>query len=470
MIFINIVFFLLICMLAIISRKNYSKYKNEGHIKGLFLSMGETIYAGTGKLFAQEKISSDFRKINIVSEANIKLMTHEYMVKNAAICLVVGLVFNLISACSCILYRYLPQSSDNIIERAGYQGDIEPHDIYMSVDGETSVYVLQVSPVIYTKQEFKEQLERVYLELAEAMPEDNESLDSIYTDILLKSSDSTGAFDISWHSDYPEYVTSYGKVNRDGLEQDMEVLLTADVTYQDYSDSLSYTVTLKADKGNDENNIDIVMRKLKEIEGNDREKQFIRLPDEVDGVSISLSPERKNKALYIMIFAIPACVLSAFLGKSRMMEKIKERDNMLRVLYPIFVNRLYLLLGTGMTLKNSMRQIVDDTDNNILTKELSYTLREMDAGKDEAYAYEQLGCRLALPQYVRIMNHISQNLRLGTRDLRAMMEEEVHMSVNDRIEYAKKKGEEASTKLLIPMIILLAIVLVIIMIPAVMKF
>ena len=59
MIFINIVFFLLICMLAIISRKNYSKYKNEGYIKGLFLSMGETIYAGTGKLFAQEKISSD---------------------------------------------------------------------------------------------------------------------------------------------------------------------------------------------------------------------------------------------------------------------------------------------------------------------------------------------------------------------------------------------------------------------------
>ena len=38
MIFINIVFFLLICMLAIISRKNYSKYKNEGYIKGLFLS------------------------------------------------------------------------------------------------------------------------------------------------------------------------------------------------------------------------------------------------------------------------------------------------------------------------------------------------------------------------------------------------------------------------------------------------
>ena len=38
--------------------------------------------------------------------------------------------------------------------------------------------------------------------------------------------------------------------------------------------------------------------------------------------------------------------------------------------------------------------------------------------------------------------------------------------MEDRKEYAKKKGEKASTKLLFPMIILMTVVIVIIMFPA----
>lgn len=141
---------------------------------------------------------------------------------------------------------------------------------------------------------------------------------------------------------------------------------------------------------------------------------------------------------------------------------------MLMLEYPSFVNRLSLLIGTGATVKSSLQQIIDsECCESLLSEELSYTMHEIGAGRDEASAYEQLGVRLALPQYVRIMGYMSQNLRMGTKDIRVMLSMEAQTAAQTRIEYARKKGEEASAKLLFPMIILLVIVMIIIVVPSV---
>lgn len=80
--------------------------------------------------------------------------------------------------------------------------------------------------------------------------------------------------------------------------------------------------------------------------------------------------------------------------------------------------------------------------------------------------YEQLGRRLELPEYYQLLQHISQYIRMGTKDLRNLMEQEMQQALKKRRELAKKKGEEASTKLLFPMILLLVLVMVMIVYPA----
>lgn len=80
--------------------------------------------------------------------------------------------------------------------------------------------------------------------------------------------------------------------------------------------------------------------------------------------------------------------------------------------------------------------------------------------------YEQLGRRLELPEYYQLLQHISQHIRMGTKDLRNLMEQEMQQVLEKRRELAKKKGEEASTKLLFPMILLLVLVMVMIVYPA----
>ena len=62
------------------------------------------------------------------------------------------------------------------------------------------------------------------------------------------------------------------------------------------------------------------------------------------------------------------------------------------------------------------------------------------------------------------------NLRKGNSELFNQLEEESNKAFEERLAAVRKKGEEAGTKLLMPMILMLIIVMVVIMIPAYMTF
>jgi preprotein translocase subunit SecF len=65
---------------------------------------------------------------------------------------------------------------------------------------------------------------------------------------------------------------------------------------------------------------------------------------------------------------------------------------------------------------------------------------------------------------------LSQNLKKGARGLTDLLETEAEASLNERKNHARKIGEQAGTKLLLPMILMLGIVLVILMVPVFLSF
>ncbi len=65
---------------------------------------------------------------------------------------------------------------------------------------------------------------------------------------------------------------------------------------------------------------------------------------------------------------------------------------------------------------------------------------------------------------------LSQNIRKGSNDLLRVLRQEADNAFAERKSLAKKLGEEAGTKLLLPMMMMLCVVMVIIMIPAYFSF
>ena len=182
-----------------------------------------------------------------------------------------------------------------------------------------------------------------------------------------------------------------------------------------------------------------------------------------------------NKPIQVQVFDIDKekgrLILSA---KEILREKAEEeRKKQMIEDYPEVISKLTLLLGAGMTVRKSWRKIVNDYDSRIkqqgkraVYEEMKYTCRQMDGGVPEAECYEKFGRRCGTQEYMRFGALLSQNLRKGTKGLNDLLRLEAIQSFEERKARARRLGEEAGTKLLLPMFLMLAEVLVIVVVPA----
>ena len=82
----------------------------------------------------------------------------------------------------------------------------------------------------------------------------------------------------------------------------------------------------------------------------------------------------------------------------------------------------------------------------------------------------KFGEQTGLSSYQRLSRLLIENMQKGVRGLRTQLERESEDAFEERKMIARKLGEEAGTKMLIPMMIMLCIVMAIVMVPAIMSF
>lgn len=483
---VNFIVLLIYALLAIISRKHYSKYKGRENLifKGFF-GMASFIYEllwNKQSMGQQsfEKIKNNIRKTNVLSEKNLESFTVDYIKKKIAVCLLVMFVFNLLALC-CGIFDGRVNNQKNIIERNTYNGTSKTQNVYFEMEGQEEVIALQIDPVQFTNMEFIERAETIFDDLETTMLSENDDKRNITSDLYLPSWDEKGELKIQYKSSNPEVITSYGLMKNDNLMEDEEVVITAKIKYLDYEATRDYHLLVKAQTGNDEfTTMDELEIALEEIEEKNRTKKNFEIPEKWNGIKLSLSKNKENqniKMLFIGLFFVATYLV---LEKSRRREFIENRNHLLEKDYSVFVNTFWLFLETGMTTKLAFthvilefekRQLKKLKDNEkILINELKYAMNEIQAGADEAQVYENFGMRIGLPMYIRFMGQVSQNLRLGTKDLKHVMKDEVNMALEIKKTNSIKRGEEAATKLLFPMAMLLLIVMVVVIAPAVCTF
>ena len=141
--------------------------------------------------------------------------------------------------------------------------------------------------------------------------------------------------------------------------------------------------------------------------------------------------------------------------------------------YPELVSKLNVLLCAGLTIHKAFIRILHDYDtsttndhSHFFYKELRICLSQIDNGTSESFAYTELGRRLGLNCYIRLVTLLEQNIKKGTRELRFLLLSEVDAAYEEKKHLVLKLGEEASTKLLLPMMLLFFVILILVMFPA----
>lgn len=149
-------------------------------------------------------------------------------------------------------------------------------------------------------------------------------------------------------------------------------------------------------------------------------------------------------------------------------EKVNKRRLAIRIDFPDFVNKLTLLINAGMTVTRAWERAASDGRKETpLYLELSTALQDIKAGKPEHRAYEEFAKRCRTPEITRFVSVILQNMRKGSYELVPILRVFANDCWEMRKNTARRCGEEASTKMLLPMMLMFIAILIIAGAPAV---
>ncbi len=209
-----------------------------------------------------------------------------------------------------------------------------------------------------------------------------------------------------------------------------------------------------------------------------QEEDKYYLPSQVNGKQIRWFYPADHSGMVLMSLGIFAGMLLLIAReRQREQENARRREQMLRD-YPNLVTKLCLLVQAGMTMRRAFGKTALDYRKNRREKdepryayeEMLLTYYEMESGVLESQAYENFGRRCGQTQYRTLATLLSQNLKKGSQGLLDILERESVTAFEDRKRQARIQGDAAATKLLIPMVLMLLVVLVILMVPAGMSF
>ncbi|HEX2947500.1 MAG TPA: type II secretion system F family protein [Clostridia bacterium] len=170
---------------------------------------------------------------------------------------------------------------------------------------------------------------------------------------------------------------------------------------------------------------------------------------------------------YLLFSAVLPAGIAVFTDKD-LADKVRKRRQSIQLDFPDFVNKLTLLINAGMTVSKAWEKVsLDNTGNSPLYAELSSAVQDIRSGIPEYRAYEEFAKRCRIPLITRFVSVILQNIRKGNSELVPILRVYANECWELRKNTAKKFGEEASTKLLLPMMLMFAAILLIVGMPAV---
>ena len=213
-------------------------------------------------------------------------------------------------------------------------------------------------------------------------------------------------------------------------------------------------------------------------ETNDETEETVHLPENVGGKKAVWSQRQGNTGMILLLFGFLIAALYAY-SKVRAGEKEAEkRDEEMLIDYPNIVSKLVLLLTAGMSLRKAFARIRTDYRDTLRHgapkragyEEIVRMSLEMEHGVSELVAYENMGKRCRVNVYRTFSTLLVQNLTKGGDEMAAILSREAQEAYEDRKKRARILGEEAGTKLLLPVLLMLAIVMAILMIPAFFAF
>lgn len=360
------------------------------------------------------------------------------------------------------------------LERNSYGEGGYEETLFAEIQGKTQEITVYVEEESYTEKEIEHYIKEAKKELDKWLKKVKKG----GKDFRFPQSLEGNPVKISWSTGNPEILSWEGMLGEDIPEKGENVEIVAFLSLGEGTEIWQKKVTVYPPSLSEKKKLQKEIQKEAELLS-ENPSEPLYLPQTVRGEEIRYRKTGTETGRII-------CIMSLVLGlgvyplqkekekkKQELVKKEMQRD------YPDIIQKLVLFLRAGFTIRKAMEKIADGylrskekyhAKERSAYEEIVRTCKEMQGGIYEAEAYERFGVRCGLSQYKVLSVLLVQNLKKGNQNLLELLEREEAVAEDERKRSAKVRGEEASTKLLLPMVLQLIVVLMILMIPAFFSF
>ena len=387
--------------------------------------------------------------------------------------------FTLLSLLSLILSinnkPEINEKGESFVKRSSYGEGRRQIELEAKTGKNKDIITVPVEEMQYKDKDLEEVFDKAAEALEEAVLGNNESLDKVCSSLNFVSKVPEMPVKVAWLLDENDIIDYTGHVDLSKASiGNNPVMLTAEMTYQNKSAEHSFYINVyKKMPDENERRKNVLERKVMDKEEASRHDKSFVLPMSYNGEKIIWKyPKDMRPAGFMLLGIIMAAGIYAE-SKQKLKKEEETKKDLMILDYTNIVSQMTLFINAGMTIGNAWRKIVSIyekkkayTGVRPAYEEMLYTVHEMDQGVSEKDCYLDFGRRCNIAMYRKFGTMLSSNLRKGNKNISEMLTRESVNAFEERKNLAKKKGEEASTKLLGPMFVMFAVLLAIIVVPA----
>ena len=398
--------------------------------------------------------------------------------KRQVICVSLGIILAL--AVTFVEKQDTVLTKGNGLERNTYgQGETQQEILVEGLLAKKVPLAVRIGERRYTKEQAADAIHMAAEELSAQIAGGNESLEQVQSRLELVTWLDKYGISVRWQPDNTELISASGEVFNSGCpESGRETFLTATLKAGEYAEDYIYRVNvLPPGRTQEEKELAAFENFLMEKEEEQKYSEVFILPEEFEGKTLTYSADRGRSSLMFPLLGILAAILLPLKDRQREQEAKKKRECQMMMDYSEILSRLVVFLGAGLPVRKAWAKIVEDyrrteekAGKRAAYEEMAAAYYLMQRGVPEIQAYSEFGNRCRVLPYRKLAGILEQNVKNGSKSLTPVLEAEMEAAFEQRKNLARRLGEEASTKLLLPLFMMLLIVMVMITVPAFLAF
>ncbi|HBY19572.1 MAG: hypothetical protein A2Y24_03575 [Clostridiales bacterium GWE2_32_10] len=347
--------------------------------------------------------------------------------------------------------------------------------IEANIDNEKGIYRINVGEKSPTDKQVVDRIINVLNQ--DFIKGDNESLSEVSKKLKLITENDYGAI-VTWTTNSENIDITTGEVLRKPKgEGNINARLTLKVSKNKVIKQKVFQLCIledtkiKQQREIDEayKSLDKIMKKVNKAGDTD----YIELPDKVNKLAVSWDTYKvtqKEKDDRVGIFIIGMIVIFGIVYKKykQIDEKIIKRKQQIELEFCEFLNKFVLFIEAGLTISGTLDKITKNaTKNDYLYLELKRLHNDINSGVYEIDAYNNFAKRCNSIYINKFVSNVTQSIKKGNSGLKSSLKEILKETWENRKNMAKKRGEEASTKLIFPLVIIFLAIMLLIIYPAI---